>query len=125
MKFRSTMAPRGRCRARNLTEVRPCRKSQRTSLTVLEDMNMKIEPATALPLAVIPEPYIDPQEAARFLSISAKTLTRFARQGLVPAHAIGDGARRRWRFLKSELDTWMHGGLHSNHHLRSHQEETH
>ena len=70
---------------------------------------MKIEPATALPLAVIPEPYIDPQEAARFLSISAKTLTRLARQGLVPAHAIGDGARRRWRFLKSELDTWMHG----------------
>jgi hypothetical protein len=58
---------------------------------VLEDMNMKIEPATALPLAVIPEPYIDPQEAARFLSISAKTLTRLARQGLVPAHAIGMG----------------------------------
>jgi len=86
---------------------------------------MKIEPATALPLAVIPEPYIDPQEAARFLSISAKTLTRLARQGLVPAHAIGDGTRRRWRFFKSELDTWMHGRLHSTHHLRSHQEETH
>ena len=124
MKFRSNMAPRGRCRARNLTEIRPCLKSQ-NSLTVSEDINMKIEPATVLPLAVIPEPYIDPQEAARFLSISAKTLTRLARQGLVPAHAIGDGTRRRWRFLKSELDTWMHGRLHSNHHLRSHQEETH
>ncbi len=86
---------------------------------------MKIEPAIALTPAAIPEPYIDAQEAARFLSISAKTLTRFARQGVIPAHAIGDRTRRRWRFLKSELDTWMHGRLHSNHHLRSHQEETH
>jgi excisionase family DNA binding protein len=86
---------------------------------------MKIEPAIAPTPAAVPEPYIDPQEAAQFLSISAKTLTRLARQGDIPAHAIGDRTRRRWRFLKSELDTWMHGRLHSNHHLRSHQEETH
>jgi excisionase family DNA binding protein len=86
---------------------------------------MNVEPAIALTPAALTEPYVDPQEAARFLSISAKTLTRLARQGLIPAHAIGDRTRRRWRFLKSELDTWMHGRLHSNHHLRSHQEETH
>ena len=86
---------------------------------------MKLEPANALAPTIIPEPYVDPQEAAGFLSISAKTLTRLARKGQIPAHSIGDGTRRRWRFLKSELDTWMHGRLHSNHHLRSHQEETH
>lgn len=86
---------------------------------------MKIEPAIVLAPATIPEPYINPQEAARFLSISPKTLTRLAREGIVPAHSIGDRARRRWRFLKSELDTWMHGRLHSNNHLRSHKEETH
>ncbi len=86
---------------------------------------MKIEPAISSAPVAIPETYINPQEAARFLSISAKTLTRLARQGLVPAHAIGDRTRRRWRFLRSELDTWMHGRLHSNSHLRSHQEETH
>ena len=86
---------------------------------------MKIEPAIVLAPAAIPESYIDPQEAARFLSISPKTLTRLAREGLVPAHAIGDRTRRRWRFLKSELDTWMNGRLHSNNHLRSHKEETH
>jgi excisionase family DNA binding protein len=86
---------------------------------------MKIEPAIALAPATIPEPYINPQEAARFLSISPKTLTRLARECLVPAHAIGDRTRRRWRFLKSELDTWMHGRLHSNNHLRSPEEETH
>ena len=86
---------------------------------------MKTEPAVVLATETIPERYIDPQEAARFLTISPKTLTRLAREGLVPAHAIGVRTRRRWRFLKSELDTWMHGQLHSNHHLRSHQEETH
>lgn len=83
---------------------------------------MKLEPAT-LNVTATPESYIDPQEAARFLSLSPKTLTRLARGGLVPAHSIGAGTRRRWRFLKSELDTWMHAQLHSNNHLRSHQEE--
>ena len=86
---------------------------------------MKIEPAIALTPITVPEPYIDPQEAARFLCISPKTLTRLAREGVIPAHAIGDRARRRWRFLKSELDTWMHARLHSNNHLRSRKEETH
>ena len=86
---------------------------------------MKTEPANSSTPATIPEPYIDPQEAARFLSISPKTLTRLAREGLIPAHAIGDRVRRRWRFLKSELDTWMQARLHSSHHLRSYQEETH
>ena len=86
---------------------------------------MKTEPANSLSPVTIPEPYINPQEAARFLSISPKTLTRLAREGLIPAHAIGDRVRRRWRFLKSELDTWMQARLHSSHHLRSYQEETH
>lgn len=86
---------------------------------------MKTEPVNSLTPVTIPEPYINPQEAARFLSISPKTLTRLAREGLIPAHAIGDRVRRRWRFLKSELDTWMRARLHSNYHLRSYQEETH
>ena len=85
---------------------------------------MKAQPAVALSTALPHEKYLAPQEAARFLSLSAKTLTRFARQGIIPAHPIGDGMRRRWRFLKSELDTWMHARIHSNGHLRSHQEET-
>lgn len=55
----------------------------------------------------LPEPYVSAQEASLFLSISPKTLTRLAREGLIPTHPLGDGTRRRWRFLKSELDTWM------------------
>lgn len=86
---------------------------------------MKPEPAIAHEAAPTPEPYVNPREAARFLSISPKTVMRLARQGSIPAHSIGDRARRRWRFLKSELDTWMHGQLHSKDHLRSAKEETH
>ncbi len=86
---------------------------------------MKTTPANVVSPASISEPYVDPQEAVRFLSISPKTLTRLAREGLIPAHAIGDRMRRRWRFLKSESDTWMQARVHSNHHLRSYQEETH
>jgi len=56
---------------------------------------MKTEPANSLTPVTIPEPYINPQEAARFLSISPKTLTRLAREGLIPTHAIGDRVRRR------------------------------
>ena len=73
---------------------------------------------------LLPEPYVSAQEAALFLSISPKTLTRLAREGLIPAHPLGDGVRRRWWFLKSELDTWMHARVNSKNHLRSHMEET-
>lgn len=83
-----------------------------------------MNPAIAFRPAHMQEPYIDSREAAVFLRLSAKTLTRLARKGVVPAHAIGDGTRRRWRFLKSELDFWMHGRLNSKNHLRLHKEET-
>lgn len=86
---------------------------------------MKVEPAISHSTSDLNETYLTPSEAAMVLKISAKTIARFARQGVVPAHPIGDGTRRRWRFLKSELDTWMHGRIHSNDHLRSHQEGTH
>ena len=86
---------------------------------------MKAELPAAVRMQSLPEPYVSAQEAARFISVNPKTLMRLARAGLVPAHALGDGVRRRWRFLKTELDAWMQARINSNHHLRSHQEETH
>jgi len=85
---------------------------------------MKTEVSAFFQNHSLPEPYVSAQEAALFLSISPKTLTRLARQGLIPAHPLGDGIRRRWRFLRSELDTWMHGRVNSTNHLRSHREGT-
>lgn len=54
-----------------------------------------------------PEPYVDATAGAAFLGIHAKTLMRLAREGRLPAYAISEGMRRHWRFLISELDTWM------------------
>lgn len=53
------------------------------------------------------ERFVGPAEAAEFLGFSPKTVQKWAREGKVPAHAFGNSRRRFWRFLLSELDTWM------------------
>jgi excisionase family DNA binding protein len=60
-------------------------------------------------LGVIPamEPYIEAGRAADYLSMSRKTLLKKARMGRLPAHPIGDGRKKMWRFRLSELDRWM------------------
>lgn len=57
--------------------------------------------------AGVSEPYIDTERAAKHLSISRKTLLRLARRGALPAHGIGQGRKKMWRFRLSELDQWM------------------
>ena len=63
-----------------------------------------------------PEPYVDAREGAAFLRFHPKTLLRLAREGAVPAYSFGDGSRRHWRFLLSELDTWMRSKVNSSAH---------
>jgi excisionase family DNA binding protein len=63
--------------------------------------------------------FLTPVEAARYLGgINARTLTRWAREGYLPAIPMGEGKRRIWRFLARDLDTWMRarrtGNLPSN-----------
>jgi len=43
------------------------------------------------------------EEAAKFLRIHPRTVTRMARVGQLPAFRIGT----HWRFLPSDLDSWM------------------
>ncbi len=63
---------------------------------------------SASPITDIPhESYLNAVRAAEHLSISPKKLLAMARSGLVPAHGIGTGPRKMWRFLLSELDHWM------------------
>ena len=54
------------------------------------------------------EPFINAKQASALLRLSAKTLLRFARQGIVPAHPLTGQTRRQWRFLESELYAWAH-----------------
>ena|SRR5438067_1655060 len=62
---------------------------------------------------VSPEYFVDAAEAAKFLGLNHRTLMKMAREGSVPAHPIGDGARKLWRFLLSELDDWLRGRINS------------
>jgi len=65
------------------------------------------------PRISVVEHYVGASEAAKFLSIHSRTLTQMARRGDIPAHPLGNGPRRVWRFLLSELDVWMRERVHS------------
>jgi hypothetical protein len=51
----------------------------------------------------VPERFVDADAAAKFLSLSRRSVLDLARAGKLPAHPIGDSSRRVWRFRLSEL----------------------
>ena len=52
--------------------------------------------------------FLTPDEAATHLGgLNSRTVTRWAREGYLPAIPIGEGKRRLWRFLQTDLDEWM------------------
>ena len=53
------------------------------------------------------ESYVDAGRAATFLAMSRKTLLALSRKGHLPAHPIGRGPRKIWRFRLSELSRWL------------------
>ena len=67
---------------------------------------------------IYPEPFVDAEQAGRFLQLQPRRVLQLARQGKLPAYPIGDGARKVWRFRLSELTGAM---LHSR--QRSHVPE--
>jgi predicted site-specific integrase-resolvase len=50
---------------------------------------------------------LDAREAAQVLRMDSRTLGRWARLGQVPAHPLGEGKRKLWRFLEHELLAWV------------------
>jgi excisionase family DNA binding protein len=48
-----------------------------------------------------------PQEAADYLGLDEKTITRWARSGYLPGHPLGEGKRKYWRFFEDELREWL------------------
>lgn len=48
-----------------------------------------------------------PRKAAEYLGLDETTVTRWARCGYLPAHPLGEGKRKFWRFLESELEEWL------------------
>jgi hypothetical protein len=53
------------------------------------------------------EPFIEAEEAALILYLSPRHMKKLARAGKIPAHPRGEGQRRRWLFLPSELHAWV------------------
>ena len=49
------------------------------------------------------EPFVDADQAAKFLVLTKRHVLELARAGRLPGHPIGGGARRVWRFRLSEL----------------------
>jgi hypothetical protein len=74
---------------------------------------MANQPATNLiPPAL--EPFIEAEEAATVLRMSARYLKKLAREAKVPSHPRSDGRRRRWLFLASELHAWLLAKVNSD-----------
>jgi hypothetical protein len=58
---------------------------------------------TAAATSSQPEPFVDAVTAGRFLSLRPRRVLELARKGEIPAHPLGKGLRRVWRFRLSEL----------------------
>jgi len=50
------------------------------------------------------------------LGIDHRTVQQMARDGVIPAYPLGEGMRKTWRFLPSEVHDWMHRRVHSDGH---------
>ena len=48
-----------------------------------------------------------PVATAEYLGLDVKTVTRWAREGYLPGHPMGQGKRKFWRFLEPELAAWL------------------
>jgi hypothetical protein len=71
--------------------------------------------AAAVPEQPHFEPFVDADKAAEFLSMDRETIIRWARACKIPAHPLGTGGRRVWRFRLSELSLWAEGKLQLRH----------
>lgn len=71
--------------------------------------NLKLMPQPAKPSGCSPASprLLTPAEAALVLHMDHRTLIRWARAGYVPAHPLGEGRRRMWRFFEHELLAWV------------------
>ncbi len=50
-----------------------------------------------------PEAFVDVAVAAKFLTLRPRRVLEMARARVIPAHALGIGKRKTWRFRLSEI----------------------
>jgi Helix-turn-helix domain len=76
--------------------------------------------------AHFPEPFVDVEKAAAFLSLRPRRVLDLARAGSIPAYPFGGGLRRVWRFRLSEVASAVAGsrGVHSTRQSSAPTQET-
>jgi len=47
------------------------------------------------------------QEAARYVGVSEQSIRRWAKQGKITHHKVGDDKRKQFRFFRSDLDKFI------------------
>ena len=50
---------------------------------------------------------INPKETAGYLKLDENTITLWARKKYIPAHPLGEGKRKFWRFFEHEISPWL------------------
>jgi excisionase family DNA binding protein len=70
----------------------------------------------AAPAQAAFEYFVDADEIAFMLKLDPKTVQKMAREGIIPAYPFGEGPRKTWRFLPSEVHEWMRTRVHSEGH---------
>ena len=62
------------------------------------------------------EYFVDAHEIGRMLLVDHRTVQQMARDGVIPAYPLGEGKRKTWRFLPSEVREWMQSRVNSEGH---------
>jgi hypothetical protein len=62
------------------------------------------------------EGFVDADEAGRFLSLPRRRVLDMVRSRELPAHPLGSGKRKTWRFLLSELAAALTKGVFTSAH---------
>jgi excisionase family DNA binding protein len=73
----------------------------------IEVLKSSPQPLRSQDCVPVSQKILTPPEAALLLQMDHRTLVRWARTGYVPAHPLGEGRRRLWRFFKDELLDWV------------------
>lgn len=53
------------------------------------------------------ENFVDADAAAQYLAVTRRRLLDMTRAGRIPAHPLGDGKRRTWRFRLTEIEAYL------------------
>jgi hypothetical protein len=67
-------------------------------------LEARVAPVRLLPGTPVPEHFLDDSCAAEVTALKLRRALDLARAGSLPAHPLGTGLRREWRFRLSELE---------------------